>query len=404
MSKLSQQYINREQQVSAHNYHPLPVVIKSGKGVWVEDVEGKRYLDMLSAYSALNQGHCHPKIIAAAKAQLDSLTLTSRAFHNNQMVGFLEKITHLSGFDKGLLMNSGAEAVETAIKAMRRWGALSKGIANEQSNIIVMADNFHGRTSTIISFSTDESSRKNYGPFASGFKIIPYGDAVALEKAIDNNTIGVLLEPIQGEAGVIIPPDNYLQQCREICSTKNVLLTIDEIQTGLGRTGKFFCYEHSNIKPDIVIIGKALGGGVYPVSGILADNEVMNVAFEPGSHGSTFGGNPLACAIASAAVDVLIEEDLITNSAQLGEYFKKQLENSQSKKVKEVRGKGLMLAIELTEEAGAARNYTLKLLEKGLLAKDTHGHTIRLAPPLIITKKQIDWAVKLIEEVITDRN
>lgn len=400
MSKLSQQYINREQQVSAHNYHPLPVVIKSGKGVWVEDVEGKRYLDMLSAYSALNQGHCHPKIIAAAKAQLDSLTLTSRAFHNNQMVGFLEKITHLSGFDKGLLMNSGAEAVETAIKAMRRWGALSKGIANEQSNIIVMADNFHGRTSTIISFSTDESSRKGYGPFASGFKIIPYGDAVTLEKAIDNNTIGVLLEPIQGEAGVIIPPDNYLQQCREICSTKNVLLTIDEIQTGLGRTGKFFCYEHSNIKPDIVIIGKALGGGVYPVSGILADNEVMDVAFEPGSHGSTFGGNPLACAIASAAVDVLIEENLITNSAQLGEYFKKQLENIQSKKVKEVRGKGLMLAIELTKEAGEARNYTLKLLEKGLLAKDTHGHTIRLAPPLIITKAEIDWAVTLIEEVL----
>ncbi len=400
MATKSQDYIDREAEVSAHNYHPLPVVIKSGKGVWVEDVEGKRYLDMLSAYSALNQGHCHPKIIAAAKRQLETLTLTSRAFHNDQMVSFLEQLTKLSGFDKGLLMNSGAEAVETAIKAIRRWGAFSKGIPNEQSNIIVMSDNFHGRTSTIISFSTDEGSKKGYGPFASGFKIIPYGDDSALEKAIDKNTIGVLLEPIQGEAGVIIPPTNYLQRCSSICSQHEVLLVVDEIQTGLGRTGKLFCYEHSNIQPDIVIIGKALGGGVYPVSGILANNAVMNVAFVPGSHGSTFGGNPLACAIASTAVKVLLEEDLIAKSAALGDYFKTKLENIQSKKIKEIRGLGLMLAIELVVEAGPARNYTLKLLEKGLLAKDTHGHTIRLAPPLIITKEEIDWAAKLIEEVL----
>lgn len=400
MTDTTKNYIERENEVSAHNYHPLPVVIKSGKGVWVEDVDEKRYLDMLSAYSALNQGHCHPKIIAAAKNQLERLTLTSRAFHNDQMVVFLEKLTRLSGFDKGLLMNSGAEAVETAIKAIRRWGVFSKGVSNEQSNIIVMSENFHGRTSTIISFSTDEGSRKGYGPFASGFKVIPYGNAEALENAIDKNTIGVLLEPIQGEAGVIIPPENYLKQCREICSKQKVLLTVDEIQTGLGRTGKMFCYEHSNIKPDIVIIGKALGGGVYPISGILADNEIMDVAFEPGSHGSTFGGNPLACAVASAAVDVLIEEDLINKSAEIGAYFKKQLKSIKSKKIKEVRGMGLMLAIELTHEAGPARNYTLKFLEKGLLAKDTHGHTIRLAPPLIITKEEIDWAVKLICDVL----
>ena len=400
MTDTTKNYIERENEVSAHNYHPLPVVIKSGKGVWVEDVDEKRYLDMLSAYSALNQGHCHPKIIAAAKNQLERLTLTSRAFHNDQMVVFLEKLTRLSGFDKGLLMNSGAEAVETAIKAIRRWGVFSKGVSNEQSNIIVMSENFHGRTSTIISFSTDEGSRKGYGPFASGFKVIPYGNAEALENAIDKNTIGVLLEPIQGEAGVIIPPENYLKQCREICSKQKVLLTVDEIQTGLGRTGKMFCYEHSNIKPDIVIIGKALGGGVYPISGILADNEIMDVAFEPGSHGSTFGGNPLACAVASAAVDVLIEEDLINKSAEIGAYFKKQKEWSKRILIKEVRGMGLMLAIELTHEAGQARNYTLKFLEKGLLAKDTHGHTIRLAPPLIITKEEIDWAVKLICDVL----
>lgn len=399
--KLSQAYIDRENKVSAHNYHPLPVVIKRGKGVWVEDVEGKRYLDMLSAYSALNQGHCHPKIIAAAKEQLEKLTLTSRAFHNDQMVTFLEKLTQLSGFDKGLLMNSGAEAVETAIKAMRRWGAFSKGVSNKQSNIVVMMENFHGRTSTIISFSTDEGSRKGYGPYASGFITVPYGDRIALEKAIDKNTVGVLIEPIQGEAGVIIPPVGYLNACRQLCSENNVLLAVDEIQTGLGRTGKFFCYEHSQIKPDIVIVGKALGGGVYPVSGILADNAVMDVAFEPGSHGSTFGGNPLACAVASAAVDVLIEENLIAKSAELGDYFKNQLGNIQSDKIKEVRGLGLMLAIELTHEAGLARNYTLKLLEKGLLAKDTHGHTIRLAPPLIISKEEIDWAVKVIGEVLT---
>ena len=398
MTKLTNAFIDRENKVSAHNYHPLPIVIKSGKGVYVEDIDGKKYLDMLSAYSALNQGHCHPKIIEAAKKQLDSLTLTSRAFHNDQMVLFLEKLTSISKFDKGLMMNSGAEAVETALKAIRRWGNMVKNIEN--GNIIVMDSNFHGRTTTIISFSTDESSRKGYGPFTSGFKIVPYGDAEALENAIDENTIGVLLEPIQGEAGVIIPPSDYLASCRTICDKHNILLTIDEIQTGLGRTGKLFCFEHSTIRPDIVILGKALSGGVYPVSAVLASHEIMDVAFEPGSHGSTFGGNPLACSIASAAIDVLLEEKMIENAASVGAYFLKSLKDLNSDKIKEVRGVGLMLAIELKKEAGLARQYTTLLLDKGLLAKDTHGYTIRLAPPLIITKEQIDWSVEQIREVL----
>ena len=397
---LTDQFITREHEVSAHNYHPLPVVIKEGKGVWVTDVEGKQYLDMLSAYSALNMGHCHPTILAAAQQQMQQLTLTSRAFHNDQMVLLLEKLSKLTGFDKSLLMNSGAEAVETAIKAMRRWGQEVKGIPNKQAEIIVMEQNFHGRTSTIISFSSDEGSRKGYGPFATGFKKVPYGDLQAVTEAITEQTVGILVEPIQGEAGVIVPSEGFLQGLRKITEDNNVLLTIDEIQTGLGRTGALFCYQHERIIPDIVVVGKALGGGVYPVSGILANNAIMDAAFEPGSHGSTFGGNPLACAIASASLDVLIQEDLIRKSKEVGAYFKAKLAAIQTDKIKEIRGKGLLLAVELTPAAGHARQYTKQLLAKGLLAKETHEVTIRFAPPLIITEEEVDGAVKLIEEVL----
>ena len=399
-NKKTQKYIDREKTVSANNYHPLPVVIKKGHGVWVEDVEGKKYMDMLSAYSALNQGHSHPKIINAAKKQMKKLTLTSRAFHNDQMVDFLEKLCVLSDYDKALLMNSGAEAVETAIKAVRRFAFKKYGIQNGE--IIVMSSNFHGRTTTIISFSTDDSSRTGYGPFMSGFSIVEYGDIEALKAKMHDGVIGVLLEPIQGEAGVIIPPKGYLKSCAAVCKEWNIPLIVDEIQTGLGRTGKLFCYQHDNIKPDIVIVGKALGGGVYPVSGILANKKIMDAAFEPGSHGSTFGGNPLACAIASASLDVILNEKLIKNSAKIGAYLKKKLSAIKTDKIKEVRGKGLMLAIQLTDAAGPARVYTQKLLELGILAKGTHEHTIRFAPPLIITKKQANWALERIESVFCD--
>ncbi|MFT6746854.1 MAG: ornithine--oxo-acid transaminase [Glaciecola sp.] len=397
MNKKTNNLISREMLVSANNYKPLPVVISQGKGAWVKDVEGKKYLDMLSAYSALNQGHCHPKIIAAAKHQMDSLTLTSRAFHNDKMAVFLEELCSVSGYDKALLMNSGAEAVETALKAVRRWGSVTKKVENPE--IIVMSSNFHGRTTTIISFSTDESSREGYGPFNPGFKIVEYGNIVALRDAIGSSTVAVLLEPIQGEAGVIIPPVGYLEACSQLCKEQNILLAVDEIQTGLGRTGRLFCYQHSNIKPDIVIVGKALGGGVYPVSGILASAEIMDVAFEPGSHGSTFGGNPLACAIASASLKVIIEEGLVENSALVGAYLKDQLLSIANDQIQEVRGKGLMVAIELTKKADSARYYSQKLMDLGVLVKGTHENIIRLAPPLIINKKDVDWAVEKIREV-----
>ena len=386
--------------VSANNYHPLPVVIKKGRGVWVEDVEGKKYLDMLSAYSALNQGHCHPTIIEAAKQQLELLTLTSRAFHNDQMVLFLDKLCQISGYEKALLMNSGAEAVETAIKAARKWGTEVKKVKNGE--IIVMSSNFHGRTTTIISFSTDESSKNGYGPFMSGFQVVPYGNTAALVEAVNEKTIAVLLEPIQGEAGVVIPPKDYLSSCASICQKNNMLLIVDEIQTGLGRTGKLFCYEHAKIQPDVVIVGKALGGGVYPVSGILTSSKIMDVAFNPGSHGSTFGGNPLACAVASAALDVITKEGLLENSRFLGSYAKNELSKIKSQSIKEIRGLGLMLAIELNEEALSARKYSEKLLKLGVLAKGTHETTIRLTPPLIITKIELDWALEKIRTVFSD--
>lgn len=399
MTNKTQQYIAKEEKVSAHNYHPIPVVLTKGEGIWVYDVDGNKYLDMLSAYSALNQGHRHPKVVAAAKAQLDTLTLTSRAFHNDQMVDFLDELTHATGFDKALLMNSGAEAVETAIKAARRWGYETKRVRANQAEIIVCNQNFHGRTTTIVGFSSDESSKKGYGPFTDGFKTIAYNDVHALEEVITENTVAFLVEPIQGEAGVIIPDDGYLAECHRICKANNVLLICDEIQTGLGRTGALFCYQHDEIQPDVLIVGKALGGGVYPVSGILANNDVMDVAFEPGSHGSTFGGNPLACAVASAALKVILDENLVQQSKENGAYFLEQLGKVSSPLIESVRGKGLMIAIQLSPEAGKARQYTEALMKKGLLAKETHQTIIRFAPPLTITKVELDWAVEQIKSV-----
>ncbi len=400
MTKTAQDYMNEVSKVSAHNYHPIPVVIARGEGVWVTDVEGKKYIDMLSAYSAVNQGHRHPKIIAAAKRQMDVLTLTSRAFHNDQMGPFLAKFTKLAGYDKALPMNTGAEGVETAIKAARRWGYKSKKIPDGKAEIIVCGNNFHGRTTTIVGFSTDPLSNGGFGPFTPGFKIIPYGDALALESAITPNTVAFMVEPIQGEAGVIVPPAGYLKQCREITKKNNVLLIADEIQTGLGRTGRMFCHEYDGIKPDIVIVGKALGGGLYPVSAILANDDIMNAAFEPGNHGSTFGGNPLACAIASAALDVIVDEKLCDRSLEMGEYFMGRLRGIKTDKIKEVRGKGLLIAIEIKKEAGKARQYTEALMKEGVLAKETHETTIRFAPPLVITKADIDWAVEKVAKVL----
>lgn len=399
MTNKTQHYIAKEEKVSAHNYHPIPVVLTKGEGIWVYDVDGNKYLDMLSAYSALNQGHRHPKVVAAAKAQLDTLTLTSRAFHNDQMVDFLDELTHATGFDKALLMNSGAEAVETAIKAARRWGYEEKKVKANQAEIIVCNQNFHGRTTTIVGFSSDASSKKGYGPFTAGFKPIPYNDVNALEEAITENTVAFLVEPIQGEAGVIIPDDDYLAECHRICKANNVLLICDEIQTGLGRTGALFCYQHDEIQPDVLIVGKALGGGVYPVSGILANNDVMDVAFEPGSHGSTFGGNPLACAVASAALKVILDENLVQQSNENGAYFLEQLGKVSSPLIESVRGKGLMIAIQLSPEAGKARQYTEALMKKGVLAKETHQTIIRFAPPLTITKAELDWAIEQIKSV-----
>ncbi len=390
-------FIQEVETFSAHNYHPLPVVISKAKGIWVTDVEGKRYIDMLSAYSAVNQGHLHPKIIAALNRQAETLTLTSRAFHNDKMGPFLRKLTTLTGYDKALLMNTGAEAVETAIKAARRWGYTKKNIPEGKAKIIVCAENFHGRTTTIVGFSTDATCRTGFGPFTPGFEIIPYNDPKALEAAIDENTVAFLVEPIQGEAGVNVPSDGYLARCREITKEKNVLLICDEIQTGFGRTGRMFCSDWENVRPDIICMGKALGGGVYPVSGIVADDEVMMAAFEPGNHGSTFGGNPLACAVASAAVDVIVDEHLPERSAELGDYFRGELRKIDNPKITDVRGKGLLTGMQF--EGTIAHDYSVKLMERGILAKDTHGHTIRFAPPLVITKEELASALDTIREV-----
>jgi ornithine--oxo-acid transaminase len=402
MEQLSgmQQLISLETEYGASNYKPLNVIIRRGAGVWVEDVDGQRYLDCLSAYSAVNQGHCHPRILQAMIDQAQKLTLTSRAFRNDQLGPFYQEVCELTNSHKVLPMNSGAEAVESAIKTVRKWGYQAKGVPEGQAEIIVCQNNFHGRTITIVGFSTDEGSRAGFGPFAPGFKIIPFGDAQALKEAITPNTVGFMVEPIQGEAGVIIPPAGYLQEVRAICDQNDVALVLDEIQTGLGRTGKLLAEEHDGIEADLTLIGKALSGGFYPVSAVLSNTEVMSV-LHPGQHGSTFGGNPLACAVARTALKVLIEEGMIENAATMGDYLLAGLHQIASPLIKEIRGKGLMVGVELFPEAGSARQYCEALQGRGVLCKDTHGHTIRLAPPLVITKDEIDWALERIQQVLT---
>jgi len=395
----TQELIDLENHYGSHNYHPLDVVIERAQGCWVYDVEGKKYLDCLAAYSALNQGHCHPKILDAMLEQAHKVTLTSRAFRNDQLPLLYKELHDLTGFDMALPMNSGAEAVETAVKAARKWGHKVKGILENQAEIIVCANNFHGRTVTIVSFSTDEQYRDGFGPFTPGFKIIPFGDAAALRAAITPNTCAFLVEPIQGEAGIVIPPAGFLKEASDLCRQNRVLLITDEIQSGLGRTGKLFAYMHEGIRPDAVIIGKALSGGFYPVSAMLASKEVLGV-FNPGDHGSTFGGNPLACAVARAALRVLVEEKLFDRSAELGTYFLEKLSTLRSPDLKEVRGCGLWIGIELR---GKARPYCEALKEEGILCKETHDHVIRIAPPLIITREEIDWAFERIKKVIEKR-
>ncbi|MGY4291127.1 ornithine--oxo-acid transaminase [Bradyrhizobium sp. LM2.7] len=386
-------FLATEARFGARNYEPIGVVLSRGEGVWVWDTEGKRYLDCLSAYSAVNQGHCHPKILAAMVEQARRLTLTSRAFHNDQLAPFYEEIAALTGSHKVLPMNSGAEAVESAIKSVRKWGYEVKGVPDGQAEIIVCANNFHGRTLGIVGFSTDPETRTHFGPFAPGFKIIPFGDAAALEEAITQNTVAFLVEPIQGEAGVIIPPAGYFTKVRELCTANNVMLVLDEIQTGLGRTGKLLAEQHEGIEADVTLLGKALSGGFYPVSAVLSNNDVLGT-LRPGQHGSTFGGNPLACAVARAAMRVLVEEGMIENAARQGARFFEGLKDIRANTIREVRGRGLMLAVELHPEAGRARRYCEALQGKGILAKDTHEHTIRIAPPLVITSDEVDWALE----------
>jgi ornithine--oxo-acid transaminase len=393
------EYIELEEQYGAHNYHPLDVIITRGEGVWVYDIDGNRYLDCLSAYSALNQGHVHPKILAALQAQAKSLTLTSRAFRNDQLPLFYKELSALTGYEMALPMNSGVEAVETAIKLARKWAYQVKGIPRYHAEIITCTNNFHGRTVSVISFSTEPLYRDDFGPFTPGFIIVPYGDANAIEKAITPHTAAVLLEPIQGEAGVILPPEGFLQEVRAICTKHNVLFIADEIQTGLGRTGKMFACDHESVHPDMIIIGKALSGGFYPVSAVVADQELLGL-FKAGEHGSTFGGNPLGMAVARAAMRVIIEENLVENCARMGEYFMEQLVEISSPHVKEVRGKGLLIGVELRPEAGGARRFCEVLADHRILAKETHENVIRFAPPLIIDQPTIDWAIQHIREVL----
>ncbi|MBR0721451.1 ornithine--oxo-acid transaminase [Bradyrhizobium manausense] len=393
-------FVATEARFGAHNYEPIGVVLSRGEGVWVWDTEGNRYLDCLSAYSAVSQGHCHPKILAAMVEQAHRLTLTSRAFHNDQLALFYEEIAALTGSHKVLPMNSGAEAVESAIKSVRKWGYEVKGVPDGQAEIIVCANNFHGRTLGIVGFSTDPETRTHFGPFAPGFKIIPFGDATALEEAITPNTVAFLVEPIQGEAGVIIPPAGYFMKVRELCTANNVMLVLDEIQTGLGRTGKLLAEQHEGIEADVTLLGKALSGGFYPVSAVLSNNDVLGT-LRPGQHGSTFGGNPLACAVARTAMRVLVEEGMIENAARQGARFLQGLKDIRANTIREVRGRGLMLAVELHPEAGRARRYCEALQGKGILAKDTHEHTIRIAPPLVITSDQVDWALERFAATLT---
>lgn len=374
---------------SARNYAPLPVVLTRGQGVWVWDVDGKRYLDCLAAYSAVNQGHCHERIVGALKRQADEITLTSRAFGNDRMGPFLQQLCELMGYAKALPMNTGAEAVETALKTARKWGYEVKGVAAEQAEIIVVDGNFHGRTTTIVSFSTDPQARDGFGPFTPGFKVVPYGDLEALEAAIGPNTVGFLVEPIQGEGGVVMPPDGYLAAAATICRDNSVLFVADEVQTGLGRTGKLLATEWEGVRPDVLILGKALGGGVFPVSAVLADEEILGV-FTPGDHGSTFGGNPLAAAVGMAALSVLVDEELVENAAQLGPWFMEQLRAGNSPHVESVRGRGLMIGVVIKESSGPAKPFCKALAKCGVLAKETHEQVIRFAPPLVITREILE--------------
>ena len=392
-------YIALEEEYGARNYHPLDVVLSKGEGVWVWDVEGKKYLDCLSAYSAVNQGHCHPRIIATLTEQAKRLTLVSRAFRNDHLGLFYKELCDLTHSHMVLPMNSGAEAVESCIKAVRKWGYRVKGVPAGHAEIIACEGNFHGRTITIVGFSSEEQYRDGYAPFTPGFQLIPFGDADALESAITANTVAFLVEPIQGEGGIIVPPEGYLRRVREICNRRGIVMITDEIQTGLGRTGKMLAEEHEGVEADLTLVGKALSGGTYPISAVLSNKEVLGV-FQPGDHGSTYGGNPLACAVARTALRVLVEEGLIENAANLGPYFMEQLRALKSPFVKEVRGKGLMIGLELHREAGGARRFCTMLKERGLLCKETHQHVIRFAPPLCITKEIIDWALENITGVL----
>ncbi len=397
----AQDYIALEERYGARNYKPLDVVITRGQGVWVWDVDGNKYLDCLSAYSAVNQGHCHPRIVEALIEQGQRLSLTSRAFRNDQLPLLEKELCELAGYDQVLPMNSGAEAVETAIKAARKWGYTVKGVPDGQAEIIVCDGNFHGRTITIVGFSSEEQYRDGFGPFPAGFVNVPYGDLDALQKAIDDNTVGFMVEPIQGESGIHVPPQGYLKGAAELCREHNVLFIADEIQSGLGRAGKLLACEHEGVKPDVAIIGKALSGGLYPVSAVLASREVLGV-FQPGDHGSTFGGNPLACAVARKALRVLVDENLMQRSESLGAYLLDNLCAIDSPHIKEIRGRGLFIGIELNPEAGGARRFCKALAQRGILCKETHTHVIRLAPPLIISREELDWAFEHIQAVLTE--
>ncbi|MED4071152.1 ornithine--oxo-acid transaminase [Priestia endophytica] len=396
MKTTSEKVINQTEKFGANNYHPLPIVISKAEGVWVEDPEGNRYMDMLSAYSAVNQGHRHPKIIEALKKQADRVTLTSRAFHNDQLGPWYERMCAVTNKDMILPMNTGAEAVETAVKAVRRWGYEKKGIEENKAEIIACYDNFHGRTMTAVSLSSEEEYKRGFGPMLPGIKLVPYGDLKALKEAITPNTVAFLMEPIQGEAGINVPPQGFLKEAVALCKEQNVLFVADEIQVGLGRTGKMFACDWEDVEPDVLILGKALGGGVFPISCVAANKEILGV-FNPGSHGSTFGGNPLACAVSLASLDVIQDEYLVERSFNLGNYFKEQLEKIQSSIVKEVRGKGLFIGVELHEKA---RPYCEKLKAEGLLCKETHDTVIRFAPPLIIEQEDLDWAIDKIKKIL----
>lgn len=396
---VTRRFLEEAERYSAHNYHPLPVVLERGEGVWVHDVEGRRYLDMLAAYSALNQGHGHPAIVGAAREQLDRITLTSRAFHNDRMGPFLKLLCESSGYPMALPMNTGAEAVETAIKTVRKWGYTVKGVPDGRAEIIVCQNNFAGRTTTIVGFSSEPRYREGFGPFAPGFRIIPYGDLEALEAAIGPDTVGFLVEPIQGEGGVVVPPVGYLREAAALCRSKGVPFIADEIQTGLGRTGRLFCCDWEGVRPDLMIVGKALGGGVYPVSAVLADREYLEV-FRPGDHGSTFGGNPLGAAVAEASLRVILDEKLPERSAELGAWFMERLRGLDSPHVQEVRGKGLMIGVVIRRSSGPARPFCEALMERGILAKETQEQVIRFAPPLVIRREDLEWALGHIGEVL----